>query len=145
MNHAARSLAPVIGALAVWLTAAAQDRTGLDFDLAPQAFHLSFNQHRVAFSERDPLFVILYSDAPDIWEARKWHMAGPDHAAVSRKGNRRFYSADSFDGKPVRLLAEARIDASAREITWEIRLANKSAGTVVGVIGPCLRNVQDRP
>ena len=138
-------MAPVIGALAVCLSAVAQDRPGPDLDLAPNAFHLSFNQYQVAFAEGDPLFVILYSDAPDIWQARKWHMAGPDNAAVSRRGNRRFYSADSFEGKPVRLRVGARMDAPAGEISWDIRVENKSAGTVVGVIGPCLRNVQDRP
>ena len=134
-----------IGALAFSLVAGAQGQTGFDLELAPKSFHLSFNQYQVAFSEGDPLFVILYSDAPDIWEVRKWHMAGPDNASVSRKGNRRFYSADAFEGKPVRLQAEARMDAPAGEIAWDIRVENKSAGTVVGVIGPCLRNVQDRP
>ena len=145
MNHTARSLATVVGALAVCHLATAQGQTGLALELTPKSFHLSFNQYCVAFSDGDPLFVILYSDAPDLWEARTWHMAGPDNALVSRKGNKQCYSADSFEGKPVQLHAEAKIDATAGEISWDIRVENKAAGTVVGVIGPCLRNVQDRP
>jgi len=123
----------------------AQPAAALRLDLQPKAFDLALAGQRLAFAHGDPLFVILYSDAPAIWEARTWRRVGPDAEVVSPVAGGWRYEAGAFEGLSVRVSARALVDQAACEVAWDVRLENRSRGTVVGLIGPCLRNVQDRP
>ena len=122
-----------------------QAQSRIRLDLQPAAFDLALDGVTVAYSKGDPLFVLLYSDAADIWQARSWRMVAPSDAKVTRKGNNIRYAVESFEGLPIHLQARAAVDEATNEITWSMDVENKAPGTVVGVIGPCLRNVQDRP
>ena len=116
----------------------------LRLDLKPKAFDLLLYGERLAFSKEEPLFVILYSDATNIWEARQWQRIKPDEETLSPSADGWNYEARSFEKKPVKVSARAVVNGMAGEVTWDIRLENHTGGTVVGLMGPCLRNVQDR-
>jgi hypothetical protein len=138
-------LVVAVGALLAASACLAQSAAVLRLELNPRAFELSLAGQRLAFSQGDPLFVILYSAAPTIWEARTWRMVGPDAEVVSPGAGGWRYEATSFEGLAVHVSASALVDQTDGEVTWDVRLENRSGGTTVGLIGPCLRNVQDRP
>lgn len=50
-------------------------------------FDLSLDERLLAQVQGEPLCVILYSDAANIWAARSWRMAGPDAEKIGRKEN----------------------------------------------------------
>ncbi len=133
----------LVAALAL-LALPALANAGFGLGLESKGFELSLGEKRLAYAQGDPLFVILYSEAPDIWAARSWRMVGPDAEVVARGEHGYDFSVESFEGLAVQLRARAGVDAAKGEVTWDIQLENHAAGTVAGVIGPCLRNVQDR-
>lgn len=137
-------LAAVVVSL-VPLPCLAQPAAALRLDLGAKAFELSLAGQRLASSQGDPLFVVLYSEAPTVWSARTWRMVGPDAELVAPTADGWTYEAKAFAGIALRVSARARVRQAEGDVTWDVRLENRSLGTAVGLIGPCLRNVQDRP
>ncbi len=88
-----------------------------------------------------PLVTILYSEEPDIWKAQSWVELQPERVRVSSTRSRVTMQAAAFGGKPVQLQAIGALVAG--EVRWTVRVWNRSAGTVVGVVGPGLRGVLD--
>ena len=127
------------------LVSAAADDRAVRFDLQASGFGLAAGSTRLAYSQGDPLVVLLYSDSPDIWRARNWRMIGPERPVVHRDGQRFVLSISSFGGLAVRGEAACELDEARGELRWTMKIGNDAPGTVVGVIGPCLRNVQDLP
>lgn len=115
------------------------------FDLSPKSFNLSLGDTLLASSKGDPLVALLYSDSPDIWQARSWRMIGPDEERISATNHGWSYGADSFEGISVQMSGTAKVCDQTGEISWRLSLENHAPGTVVGMIGPCLRWVQDLP
>jgi hypothetical protein len=113
------------------------------FDLQPSGFDLAAGERRIAYSEGDPLVVLLYSDSPDAWHARSWRMVGPDVPVVHRDGKRLELAIPSFGGLAVKGEISCEVDEVHGELQWTTKLRNEATGTVVCIIGPCLRNVQD--
>ena len=72
-------------------------------------------------------------------------MIGPERPVVHRDGQRFVLSISSFGGLAVRGEAACELDEARGELRWTMKIGNDAPGTVVGVIGPCLRNVQDLP
>ena len=64
---------------------------------------------------------------------------------MHRDGQRFVLSISSFGGLAVRGEAACELDEARGELRWTMKIGNDAPGTVVGVIGPCLRNVQDLP
>jgi hypothetical protein len=124
---------------------AATGEQGLRFDVKPSGFELAVGRRRIAYSDGDPLVVLLYSDSPDAWHARSWRMVGPDRPVVHRDGERIVLSIPSFGGLDVKGEISCEVDGARGELPWTMKLRNDAPGTVVGIIGPCLRNVQDLP
>lgn len=139
-------VACISGVQVTWNSVSAEtgDRA-LRFDLQPSGFELAAGVRRIAYSEGDPLVVLLYSDSPDAWNARSWRMVGPDSPVVNRDGKRLVLTIPSFGGLAVKGEVSCEVDEAHGELQWTMNLRNDAIGTVVGVIGPCLRNVQDGP
>jgi hypothetical protein len=135
-------------ALAVALTLALASPTSdppptVEVSADPPRVTFSAGGHVLAASQGKPLFTVLYSDTPDIWEARSWIDLPPDAVMVTRSGSRLIVEARSFGGKPIRCRAVAT--PTSGEVRWDVTVRNDSGGTVVGVVGPGIRGVADIP
>lgn len=97
----------------------------------------------IARRSEGPPIAINYSNEPDIWKAQTWRRLLPDAVKVERHSKEIDFVIPSFGGKTIRATLSARPNGD--EIDWNISIHNKSHGTVVGVIGPALRQVATVP
>ncbi len=132
-SHWARELILVALALALLLATTASAKG--DFNLGSFNYELKRDGQLLASANQEPLFVLLYSESPDIWQARTWRMVGPDEERVEHESSGYKLVVPSFEKLAVSLKARASLDNQGN-ISWRFNLKNDSPGTVVGVIGP---------
>jgi hypothetical protein len=87
------------------------------------------------------LLTVLHSPESDIWNAQSWIELQPEGVRVSAGASAVAVTAESFGGQPIRCRAVGRV--VGREVRWDVTIANRSGGTVVGVVGPGLRGIAD--
>ncbi|MCC6727932.1 MAG: hypothetical protein IT208_01180 [Chthonomonadales bacterium] len=117
----------------------------LHIEAAPDGTGAVLRRGGVALNEpaARPLFTVMYSDAPDMWQARSWREVTPGALTARSDGSTATVEAASFGGLPVRLRATARAETRRGEVRWAVTLRNEAPGTVVGLRGPALRGVRD--
>ena len=108
----------LVAALAL-LALPALANAGFGLGLESKGFELSLGEKRLAYAQGDPLFVILYSEAPDIWAARSWRMVGPDAEVVARGEHGYDFSVESSVDEGVSGGGVVMVSVGGRRMTIE--------------------------
>ncbi len=132
-----------LAALLVASAPVARAATGLPIDASRTV--LSRGGVTLAESAAPPNLSVLYSDATDIWQARTWRELAADAVSVRRTAAGRTIVMPSFGGLPVRAVMDVALDSAAGTVTFAIEVRNRAPGVVVGVVGPALCGIADRP